>query len=115
MSHNIEGFIAPLSALTRSAQPDTDIHVVPLGQGVAFVPADETFKRHFAAETGPPSVYPYFDALSSTADRFARALSEETPVAYVMTDYYGGAGAQASIVWRDGAVVLGPLQTGDQV
>jgi hypothetical protein len=42
---------------------------------------------------------------------FAACVSQHGPVAYLETDYFGGEGDQASIVWAAGQVVLGPLHT----
>lgn len=42
---------------------------------------------------------------------WARAASAESPIVYVETEYHGGTGAQAAIIWRYGKVLLGPIIT----
>jgi hypothetical protein len=45
---------------------------------------------------------------------WATEQSRRFPVAYIQTDYHGGTGSQCAIVWRDGAVSSGPLETVDK-
>ena len=52
--------------------------------------------------------WPEFECLSGPVESVATRLSAFGPVAYVETDYHGGTGGQASIVWHKGVVVLPP-------
>ncbi len=41
-------------------------------------------------------------------ERLLARMSRSAVVAYVETDYFGGAGTQAAAVWRDGVLAWGP-------
>jgi hypothetical protein len=50
-----------------------------------------------------------FEFLTPPVERWVRAVSGGSPVAYVETEYYGGEGFERSAVFRDSEVILGPL------
>jgi hypothetical protein len=53
-----------------------------------------------------------FERLSAPVERVAIELSRGGTVAYIETEYHGGSGAQSSVVWNNGAVVL-PARTAE--
>ena len=46
--------------------------------------------------------------MSVALERLLSELSEDGPVAYVETEYWGGVGHQAAAVWKDGRLSFGP-------
>ena len=50
-----------------------------------------------------------FVELTPSFQQLAEELSLRGACAFVETDYHGGIGCQAAMVWKDGKVVLGPL------
>lgn len=69
---------------------------------------DEVFDR-----LGGGQDMPYGDKfwfLSGGIRDLAVQLSQTAPVAYIEVDFFGGVGTQASIAWREGAVIFGPAR-----
>jgi hypothetical protein len=82
--------------------------VVELGSGLSMIPVTAELR----AELGAPGVEPRirgFEELSAVVENLAWSLSTRSPVAYVEAEYFGGAGAQAAVVFESGQLVLGPL------
>jgi hypothetical protein len=108
MGHYIQGFIAEASALREATSQLTNARCVPLRLGYSFLPITDVLAPE--TEDTPHDV---FDRLTTTLVEWAQRTSEETPIAYIETDYHGGDGAQSSIVWSRGQCILGPLETVD--
>jgi len=64
-----------------------------------------------AADAVRPDPFPEFRCLSAALAEALESLSTGGPVAYMETEYFGGAGSQSAVVWAQGQVALGPLQT----
>lgn len=80
--------------------------LVDLPQGYALLPLmDDDYPVH--GDT--PIVDDTFYSLTHEVARLAVETSHNGPVGYLEVEFFGGTGQQASMVWRDGAVVLGPL------
>ena len=45
--------------------------------------------------------------------QIGKAFSVKAPLAYVETEYFGGAGFQGAVVWANGQMIFGPALTGD--
>jgi hypothetical protein len=75
-------------------------------QGAGFVDAPG---ESSAAAAAAGSAAGAFEFLTLPIERWIRDLSGGTAVAYVETEYFGGEGFERSAVWRDGTIVLGPL------
>lgn len=50
-----------------------------------------------------------FEFLSAGVEAWAQALSVDTAIAYVETEYFGGEGFERAGVWSEGRLALGPL------
>jgi hypothetical protein len=104
MGHIIAGFIARTETLREAAPRWPGARVIPLAQGLGFLPLTEELSEPMPADD--PNTL--FDYLSAELADFGRELSALAPVAYVETQYYGGLGRQCALAWHDGDVVAGP-------
>jgi hypothetical protein len=82
---------------------------VSLADGLRLIPLTEATKHRLGEVDGPPVLG--FYKLSAAVAAFAASCSAAGPCAYFDLEYHGGGGYQASVVWSDGAVTLGPMFT----
>lgn len=109
MGHNIRGFIASYDALSLAAQSLPHARVCRLQLGYGFLPVTSDV----APSVGPAADLPHVDRLTAPLASWAAEASRRCPIAYVQTDYFGGAGSQCAVVWAANAIVFGPTETGD--
>jgi hypothetical protein len=84
MGHNVTGLIAKLEPALVT--PDSSWVVAPLGQGfVLAVRSDQDLTPR--------------DPIPAVFLETATAIGSKSPVAYVVTCYFGGIGEQAAAVW----------------
>src|SRR5262245_36648338 len=112
MGHSIQGLLASDEWLRRGTKRLSNVHVIPLDQGLSFLPVTDELFEAISANGLHGSPYAQFWKLSTGLVGLAVSISEHSPVAYVETDYFGGTGSQSAIVWNKGRVVFGPVQTG---
>ena len=83
--------------------------VVQRPDGFVLIPlTNDVFDRLGGGDERPYEEQ--FGFLSGGIRGLAVQLSRIAPVAYVEVDFFGGAGTQASIAWRDGEIVAGPAK-----
>jgi hypothetical protein len=104
-----------LSALVLRGTPEhrgllagAGARVVPLGEALLLVPVTSALLVSVEAQFPAPARGPSRTCrgLTGPLAQLARSLSAHGPVAYVETDYFGGAGTQAATVWSKGQRVL---------
>lgn len=87
--------------------------LVTLGEGLSMVPLSEPLLREIQRKndgaSGPTEVTEALEFLTPSVERWAQNLSNESAVAYVETEYFGGEGYERAAVWRDRKLALGPL------
>jgi hypothetical protein len=83
---------------------------VEIGQGLGLLPIIETLFARFGGEEDRP-FGDLFRYLSSGVERVACEASSAGLIAYVEAEMFGGAGTQATVVWHNGTVSLGPVIT----
>lgn len=113
VGHQLEGFVASVPVLTGAAAPIPGARVRPLAAGLGLLPSSDAFFDHVTRGDASP-VPPEFEAfslLSQPLIDWATRLSREGPVAYVETDFFGGVGTQAAVVWAGGRILLSPLDS----
>jgi len=123
MSHNISGFIANCDQLRRVLRGQAHTRLVALPQGFAFVPSSDDMVGDLCQllAQSPDAAGPQCDPprdwdwdacpmLSPEEVRFARWLSQQCPIAWIETDYFGSGGFQSAAAWSHGAAVVGPLK-----
>jgi hypothetical protein len=106
MGHHIQGFIASADNLTKAATTLEFARVVSLMEGFEFLPVTELL---FSGDE--IVVFNYFERLTDRLARWAQECSRFFALAYIETDYFGGVGSQAAIVWKDGIVAFSPVWT----
>lgn len=95
MAHSISG-------LLTSFKYEGELPYRRCSENFSFIPYDRG-QEHDA------QVMPPFDELTAEAEKLGKDLSSQGAVAFVETEYFGGIGVQAAIVWLNGDVALGPL------
>lgn len=111
MGHAIQAIIASPGVPLPDPQP-SKLRTVPLPQGFILFPVtDELFDElrvlHLSGEREP---HPEFWKFSGALRRFVLNLSQGGGVAYIETDYFGGAGEQAAASWGAGSPVCPPCK-----
>lgn len=108
MGHAIQAFIARAEVLRAAANHLRHAHVASLAQGLALVPVTDELHDEATGPGGGPAHEEHVHKLSGALTRLAAEWSRRGPVAYVETEYFGGIGDQAALVWEGGEVVYGP-------
>jgi hypothetical protein len=106
VAHFISGFIGRLDGLREAATALEGERVVPLFGGFGFLPLAE--QPEGACDVG---AYPELSGLTTQLATWAAEQSRRVALAYIETEYWAGSGIQVAIVWENGAVALGPLNT----
>ncbi|MFJ8150572.1 hypothetical protein ACIQ6R_36905 [Streptomyces sp. NPDC096048] len=107
MSYDLKAVIAGSRLLAAVAVGLPSARVVDLQQGLALLPLSDAFSEAVADADQPRRAD--FWSLPSGFDRVLAGWSKEGSVAYVESEYFGGAGEENVAVWRNGRLVLGPL------
>jgi len=108
MGHHINGFIARGDELLKAAERLPGALVKSLSMGYGFLPVTEDL-----AGDDDPAPFGDLERLTTRLGAWAEEVSGEFPLAYVETEYFGGEGSQAAMVWAAGEVVFGPVRTSD--
>ncbi len=56
-----------------------------------------------------------FYKFSPAVEDWAKRLSQDSPIAYVEAEYFGGVGGQSSVAWARGLRVLEPIHAADAI
>lgn len=108
MGYALQAVIAGNELLRAASREVPAALVAPLRQGLALMPmTDEVFD---AVTDGSEEAALGFWRLPGGFDKMLAQWSAAGPVAYVESEYFGGAGEQRAAVWADGALTLGPLE-----
>ena len=104
MGYYLQAIVSTQPVLEKHACDFSGARVVPLEQGCALIPITDELLDEIGAD-GPSGKFEnYTPALADWLQR----ISITGRVAYVEAEYFGGAGAQSSVVWNAGQQVLGP-------
>lgn len=111
MGHTVQAFIARTEILQGAARGLGAARVVPLGHGLALLPNTRELSDEVGAgaANGGPTFEEFYN-LSPRLAELAAAWSRGGSVAYFETDYWGGEGKQAAVLWEGGEVVCGPAR-----
>lgn len=111
MGHTIQAFIAKTDTLRDATRGLENARVIPLGQGLALLPnTDELSEELRANDGGGGPAFEEFYNLTPRLAELAALWSAGGPVAYVETDYFGGSGEQAAVLWENGEIVYEPYR-----
>ena len=86
---------------------------VRLGGALSMVPLSEPLVSEIdeaSGGSGGGNGVEAFEFLSPGVEAWARALSIDTAIAYVETEYFAGEGFERAGVWSHGKLTLGPLE-----
>jgi len=108
MGHSIAGFIAPKEVLREGTRHLRHAAIASLEQGFGFLPATDALDDELGGGEPP---HREFWRLTEGLARLGAELSRGGPVVYVETDYFGGSGDQAAMVWENGEVLSEPSKT----
>ncbi|HVJ81804.1 MAG TPA: hypothetical protein VNC50_12125 [Planctomycetia bacterium] len=108
MGHHIFGFIAPTDELEVAASELPGARTASLADGFAFLPLSGPFH-----DEEDPAAHAATIKLTTPLVEWAARQSNRFPIAYIETDYFGGRGVQAAIVWSKGTVIFGAAATPD--
>jgi hypothetical protein len=90
--------------------------VVALRQGLSLLPlTDALFDEIQTAAPNAGESLPRFEKLSTAVESWVRGLSSRGLAAYVEAEYFGGAGGQSAVAWRQGDVILEPVHSQDAI
>jgi hypothetical protein len=111
MGHHIQGFIADATVLRSFAADFEHGHVVELAQGFGLLLLcedlfDESVSK-YGTDVKDKTLESHF-MFAPVAAILGKQLGVNKPVAYVETEYFGGLGTQAAVVWDRGEITLGP-------
>ncbi|MEV8313690.1 hypothetical protein AB0Q95_05905 [Streptomyces sp. NPDC059900] len=106
MGYELQAVIAG-EVLRTEARQLPEARLASIGQGLSLMPMTDALLESVA--DGAESDALGFWRLPEEFARTLAAWSTAGPVAYVETEYFGGAGEQQAVVWDRGAIVLGPL------
>lgn len=104
MGHSIRAILGPYEAVRVLAGGWDFAEAVRLPQGFGMVFLTDALLDGIAEQrrlSGGP-LYPGLFYLTAAADQFLRQSSLHTRLAYVETDYFGGAGTQAGVLYQNG-------------
>ncbi|UFQ13651.1 MULTISPECIES: hypothetical protein [Streptomyces] len=107
MSYELRAVIAESALLASVTRGMDAARVVVLRQGLALLPMSAALSK--AVTDAAQARRADFWNLPAGFDRVLADWSEEGPVAYVESEYFGGVGEENVAVWRDGHLTLGPL------
>ncbi|MBI3410792.1 MAG: hypothetical protein HY040_20845 [Planctomycetes bacterium] len=106
MAHHIHGFIAKFEPLCHAARRLPNDRVLRLPLGFGFLPITEEIGGE-----AEPVPFDFLNRLTVRLSAWAENESVFFSLAYIETDYFGGIGTQAAIVWKSGRVAFGPQQS----
>jgi hypothetical protein len=112
MGHMLAAFISQSAALRALAAACGHTQIIALPHGFFLLPIQVELldHDHFQLPNPLPTEYPAFRLLVPELIVIAGQHAQAAPIAYVETDYHGGVGTQAAMLWyRD--TIIGPVQT----
>ncbi len=110
MSHRLQLFYGPLVVLRRYRQIVPEVRVFALTPQTQFfaMPLDDNLRDKLHASYGTGDWAESGPELSSGDKAFAAKASQGAQLAYLETDFFGGAGFQGAAVWEDARLVVAP-------
>ncbi|MDR6534473.1 hypothetical protein [Variovorax soli] len=106
--HDVKALIALKKPLEVVAARFTSAVVCPLVQGLALLPITDAFTQELA-DAHPELVHvspPLLESMAPGVAALAAQLSEEGPVAFISTEFFGGTGGQDALVWKGSGIVF---------
>jgi hypothetical protein len=111
--HEVEALIARSEPLTEGIRHLKHAVICPLTQNFSLLPITDALSAELAS-TAPDASLPAkpLPYLPDGLHALALGISRRTPVAYIMTAYFGGHGRQDALAWHDGELRFSPGTNG---
>jgi hypothetical protein len=110
MGHSVSGFVARFDTLAAAARALPGARVARLEQGFGFLPLTDELAPGDATASDMQSLV----GLTAVLAAWAAEQSRTFRIAYVETEYFGGLGSQAAVLWQDGKIALGPVRSNNE-
>lgn len=114
MGHYIQAIIGVHEIVQKLADDWVCAEEIKLPQGYGMVFMTNALLDDLTELFDVPDefCYPELDFFTVAAERFLQQYSFRTKLAYIETDYFGGVGTQAGVLYENGRVSIGP-RSGD--
>jgi hypothetical protein len=113
MGHHIQAFISREELLREITQHYPTALVISLSQGFGMLSVTKQFYDGLPNPQHPYEADNRFLYLGPKLLQIGKVFSIKALLAYVETEYFGGAGFQGAVVWANGQIIFGPALTGD--
>jgi hypothetical protein len=111
--HEVEALVARSEPLADGVRHLARAVLCPLAQNFSLLPITDALAGELATASAdsstPPKPLPY---LPDGLHALALDISRRTPVAYIMTSYFGGHGRQDALAWDKGELRFSPTANG---
>ena len=101
--HYVQAIIGNEGTLHQFVSAFPQARMAELRDGLVLIPLTDKLSKAVQGTAWPP-----FERLTSPFGHALSAASTTSPVAYIETEYFGGTGTQAAIVWNNGTVTMEP-------
>lgn len=117
MGHRLRLFTGPLKALRPFLAASVRARVFSLSPASPFpvLPLGDDLHDALHAVYGTGDWLETGAMLTSSDLAFAAQASRGAALAYVETNYFGGQGSQSAALWRDGVLILKPLEMTSEI
>ncbi|MFK7969119.1 MAG: hypothetical protein AB8F95_02075 [Bacteroidia bacterium] len=113
MAHHINIILAKEATIRSIESAWVLAHAIKLPQGFAMIPISIDLVEDMEELEDKPKTHEKspLGSLPPTLHQYLLANSRQSEIAYIETEYFGGTGHQAAILYKDQNIALGPLIT----
>ncbi len=110
MGHCISAIVGRHSDVCRIAENMIHADLIELPQGYGMVLMTDKLLRDVEelAEVSDEIVFPELDRFTEAVRELMERYSFHTKLAYIETDYFGGAGTQGGVLYENGCAAAAP-------
>lgn len=114
MGHCIQAVIGMHETIQKLAEDWVCAEEIRLPQGYGMVLLTNALLDDLTELFDVPDEFccPELDFFTVAAERFLQQYSFQAKLAYIETDYFGGVGTQAGVLYENGRILIGP-RSGD--
>jgi hypothetical protein len=112
--HDVKALIAKHDTLTAGARRFESAVVCPLVQGFSLLPITDALAKELVVHRSgtKATLAKPMHGLSDGLHALAAEISRVSPVAYIVTYYFGGQGGQDALAWDKGSLRFSPATQG---
>ncbi len=110
MGHRISGILGRREDVCRIAEQLIHADLIELPQGFGMILMTDKLLRDVEelAEVSDKIVFPGLDRFTEAVRELMERYSFHTKLAYIETDYFGGAGTQGGLLYENGCAAVDP-------